>query len=265
MGRPGRASSWALLAGPLASGLGVAFWIAVAPLAPALLRLATGREGPVLDVVWMAGLAGALLRAGAGVGWSLPPLWRLLLGGWALVLTLAWPIVVARELDFHWHTLRDDARRQLVGHAHRRPRGGAGASTWRRRSSSALLWFDWLWGRFSREAAAPPRAVHALWLGVTVASVVAIYQGSDRPDVPEHGVLGQRAARRGTLLDANGYGMLAAFAAPVAFWCLRRRLRAGARRVRRERHRVVDVRVAHGAGRGRGRGAGPRGRLRART
>ena len=97
------------LVGPLASGLGVAAWVAAAPLAPALLRLATGREGPVLDTVWMAGLAGALLRAGAAAGWSLPPLWRLLLGGWALVLTLAWPVVVARELGFEWSTLRDDA------------------------------------------------------------------------------------------------------------------------------------------------------------
>ena len=46
-----------LLAGPFASGAGIAAWIVVAPLAPALLRLAAGREGPVLDIVWKIGRA----------------------------------------------------------------------------------------------------------------------------------------------------------------------------------------------------------------
>src|SRR5262245_61684319 len=35
------------------------FWLFAAAVAPALLRLLAGREGPVLDLVWMAGLAGA--------------------------------------------------------------------------------------------------------------------------------------------------------------------------------------------------------------
>jgi len=212
-----------LLAGLLGSGLGVAAWIAMAPLAPALLRLATGREGPVLDVVWMAGLAGALLRAGAGNRWNLPPLWRLLLGGWALVLTLAWPIVVARELDFHWHTLRDDGAVNSWAML-----TAARVVTWSlyvtQTQLLGLLWFDWLWGRFSHDAATPPRAVHALWLGVTAASVVAIYQGwIDLTFLSTPFWANERRAA-GTLLDANGYGMLAALAAPVGGWWLRRHL-----------------------------------------
>ena len=210
-----------VLIGPLASGLGVAFWIAAAPLVPALLRLATGREGPVLDVVWMAGLAGALLRGSAVSGWSLPPLWRLLLGGWALVLTLAWPIVVARELGFHWRTLYDDAA----------------VNSWAMLTAArvvawslsvvltqllALLWFDWLWGRFAREATVP-RAVHALWIGVSVASVVALYQGAVDLTFLSTAFWANERRAVGTLLDANGYGMLAALAAPVAAWWLRSR------------------------------------------
>jgi hypothetical protein len=210
-----------VLIGPLASGLGVAFWIAVAPLAPALLRLATGREGPVLDVVWMAGLAGALLRGGARRSWSLPPLWRLLLGGWALALTLAWPIVAARELGFHWQTLRDDAA----------------VNSWALLTAArvvawslhvvltqllALLWFDWLWGRFAREATVP-RAVHALWIGVSVASVAALYQGGVDLTFLSTAFWANERRAAGTLLDANGYGMLAALAAPVAAWWLRSR------------------------------------------
>jgi hypothetical protein len=211
-----------LLIGPLASGLGIALWIAAAPLAPALLRLATGREGPVLDIVWMAGLSGALLRGGAVRGWSLPPLWRLLLGGWALVLTLAWPIVVARELGFHWQTLRDDAA----------------VNSWALLTAArvvawslyvvltqllALLWFDWLWGRFTLESRVP-RVVHALWIGVTVASVVAVYQGTVDLTFLSTVFWAERLRAAGTLLDANGYGWLAALAAPVAAWCLRSRL-----------------------------------------
>ena len=210
------------LVGPLASGLGIAFWIAVAPLAPALLRLATGREGPVLDVVWMAGLAGALLRSGGRAGWSLPPLWRLLLGGWALVLTLAWPIVVARELDFHWHTLHDDAAVNswaLLTAA----RVVAWSLYVTQTQLLGLLWFDWLWGCFTRQSAVP-RAMHALWLGVTMASVVAIYQGWIDLTFLSTAFWANERRATGTLLDANGYGMLAALAAPVACYWLRRRL-----------------------------------------
>ena len=71
----------------------------------------------------------------------------------------------------------------------------------------------------------PPRAVvHALWLGVTVASVAAIYQGWIDLTFLSTAFWANERRAAGTLLDANGYGMLAALAAPVAFWCLRRRL-----------------------------------------
>lgn len=213
------------LVGPLASGLGVAAWIALAPLAPALLRLATGREGPVLETVWVAGLAGALLRAGATAGWSLPPLWRLLLGGWALILTLAWPIVVARELGFEWRTLRDDAAVNSWAML-----TAARVVAWTlyvvQTQLLGLLWFDWLWGRFTRETPALPRAFHALWFGVTLASAVAVYQGAVDLTFLSTAFWAAEKRAAGTLLDANGYGMLAALAAPVAAWLLRARLPA---------------------------------------
>jgi hypothetical protein len=211
-----------LLAGPFASGAGIAAWVVVAPLAPALLRLTTGREGPVLDVVWMAGLAGALLRASLVARWSLPPLWRLLLGGWALVLTIAWPIVAARELGFDWHTLRDDAAVNSWAML-----TAARVVAWSlfvvQTQLLALLWFDWLWGRFAPETTAPPRAFHALWVGVTVASLVAVYQGWFDLTFLSTPFWAKELRAAGTLLDANGYGMLAALAAPVAAWVLRRR------------------------------------------
>ena len=212
-----------LLAGPFASGAGIAAWIVVAPLAPALLRLTAGREGPVLDLVWMAGLAGALLRAGLRPRWNLPPLWRLLLGAWALVLTLAWPIIVARELGFHWHTMYDDAA--VNSWAMLTAARVVGWSLYVVQTQLlGLLWFDWLWGRFAPGAAAPPRVFHALWLGVTIASAVAVYQGAIDLGFLSTPFWANERRAAGTLLDANGYGMLAALAAPVAAWFLRRRL-----------------------------------------
>ena len=154
--------------------------------------------------------------------WSLPPAWRLLLGGWALILSLAWPIVVARELAFDWHTLGDEAainswamltaarvvawalyvvQTQLLACCGSTGCGaGSPAEPWRRR-----------------------RPFHALWVGVTVASAVAIYQGAMDLRFLSTTFWANERRAAGTLLDANGYGMLAALAAPVAAWWLRAR------------------------------------------
>ena len=212
-----------VLAGPLSSGVGVAAWVVMAPLAPALLRRATGLEGPVLDVVWMAGLAGALLRVAPRPVWSLPPAWRALLGAWALILSLAWPIVVARELAFDWRTMADEAAVNSWALL-----TAARVVAWSlyvvQTQLLALLWFDWLWGRFAPTEPSPPRAFHALWIGVTVASVVAVYQGAVDLRFLSTDFWANERRAAATLLDANGYGMLAALAAPVAAWCLRARL-----------------------------------------
>ena len=73
------------------------FWLFVGAIAPALLRLLAGREGPVLDIVWMAGLAGALLRTTQWSRWAMPFPCNVLIGGWTLALSLSWPVLVARE------------------------------------------------------------------------------------------------------------------------------------------------------------------------
>jgi hypothetical protein len=210
----------ALVAGALTggrlSGSGVAAWVLVAPLAPAVLRALTGREGPVLDLVWMAGLAGALLRATSARTWNLPPLWRLLLGAWALILTLAWPLVVARELAFDWRTLTDSGAINSWGML-----TAGQVVAWVLYVVQAqllgLLWFDWIAGELARDATGRGRAAfHALWVGASLASLVALYQGFvDLSFLSTPFWAGERRAT-GLLLDANGYGTLAALAAPVA-------------------------------------------------
>jgi hypothetical protein len=210
-----------LLLGRLRSGGGIAFWVVAAPLAPALLRALTGREGPVLDLVWMAGLAGALLSAAPRPVWSLPPAWRLLLGAWALVLTCAWPIVAARELAFSWHTFADEGAVNSWAML-----TAARTVAWSlyvvQTQLLGLLWFDWV-ARAAGDREQTTLALHALWIGATLASVVALYQGAVDLTFLSTPFWANERRATGTLLDANGYGMLAALAASVGAL----RLRAG--------------------------------------
>jgi hypothetical protein len=190
-------------------------WLMAALLAPAVLRIAVGREGPVLDVFWMAGLSASLLRTVSWSRWSLGEGSRVLAAGWALILALSWPVLVAREAAFDWHLLFD---------------GGA-INSWGMRSAPqvtswtmfvvwghllGLLWLDWLSGRFAGEPERPPRVLHALWIGSTLASLVALYQGvADMAFLSTPQWTGLARAT-GTLLDANAYGFCAALAGPSA-------------------------------------------------
>lgn len=191
-----------------------------APLLPVFLRLATGREQPVLDLVWMAALGAALLRSVPWTTWALPPLWRPLAAGWALALSLVWPVIVARESGFDAATLYDT---------------GA-VNSWALWSASqaiswnlywilmhllGLLWLDWLRARLLARPHTLPAPAHALWIGVSIASVVAVVQGTidlTFLSTPFWAALGRAT---GTMLDANGYGHSAAIAGPVAFVVLR--------------------------------------------
>ena len=104
--------------------------------------------------------------------------WNVLIGGWTLALSLAWPVLVAREIGFRVAGIHD-----------------AGAiNSWSLMSAPqaamwilyvvlaqllGALWFEW--ARRGRSPASSERdaaVVHALWMGATVASVVAIFQGT---------------------------------------------------------------------------------------
>lgn len=194
-------------------------WIVAAPLAPALLYQLTGRQGPIADVLWMAGLTGSLLRATSWSQWFLPPLWKPLLGGWALTLSFAWPILLAREADFDIGALRDisvvNSWAMLTADQ---------VMAWTLYAVQVqllgLLWFDWIHRLFDASERLP-RVVHALWAGVTVASAVALLQGAvDIGFLNTSFWIDERRAA-GTMLDANAYGFAAALAGPLAYLALR--------------------------------------------
>ena len=199
----------------------------------------------------MAGLAGALLRAAPRVG--LEP---------AAALAPA-----ARRLGARPHAgvaHRRGARARLrLAHAGATK---AAVNSWAMLTAArvvawslyvaqaqllGLLWFDWLWGRFAgdeadgRRRGRVPRPLAGRHRGEPGGRL----PGLGRPDVPQHAVLGQRAARRrhaarrqrlrhaGRARRASGGMWLPA----------RGDLPLAAGRVRRERRRVVDVGLAHGA------------------
>jgi hypothetical protein len=194
-------------------------WLLVAAIAPAFLRLLAGREGPILDVVWMAGLAGGLLRVGQWRQWTMPFPWNVLIGGWALALALAWPVLVAREVGFRGAGLHDT---------------GAINSWSMLPAPQAAMWILYvvlaqllgaLWLEWARQARThlglPLRLVHPLWVGATIASIVAIVQGTVDLGFLSTGFWASLKRATGTMLDANSYGVCAALAAPVGFLGMR--------------------------------------------
>jgi hypothetical protein len=194
-------------------------WLLAASIAPTFLRLLAGREGPVLDLVWMAGLAGGLLRVMPWSRWALPSPWNVLIGGWTLALSLGWPVLAAREVGFRIAGLQDFGAvnsSSLMS----APYAAAWIAYVVLAQLLGALWFEW-----AREAWTSGglriKVMHGLWMGATGASVVALVQG-----IVDLGFLSTpfwEAERRvtGTMLDANSYGMCAALAAPIGFLGMR--------------------------------------------
>jgi O-antigen ligase len=89
----------------------------------------------------------------------------------------------------------------------------------------ALVWLEWLFvnlaasdpGSRIPDPGHIPAPAHGLWIGATLASLVAIYQGTIDIAFLSGGVWPGLRRAAGTLLDANAYGTVAAFAGPLAF------------------------------------------------
>jgi O-antigen ligase/polysaccharide polymerase Wzy-like membrane protein len=202
-------------------------WVATAMLSPAVLRAITSREGPVLDLFWMAGLSASLLRSESWSRWSMPERWRGPAGGVALTLALAWPVLLAREIGFDPRTLTDE---------------GA-VNSWALLTAPqvaawllfvvwtlllGLLWLDSTCRELHETPGGVPRVVHGIWIGTTIASLVAVYQGTIDLHFFSTPFWAARARATGTLLDANAFGVCAALAPPLAYLALCRP-RAGER------------------------------------
>src|SRR3954469_6722038 len=209
------------LSGRMAGQRSHTMWLIIAPLAPAALLAVAGREGPVVELVWMAGLTGALLRTLSWSKWSIPDGWKPRVGGWALTVCLAWPVIVAREAGFTIDGLFDDGKLVSYYAQVTAPQAIGWTLHVALTQLLGLLWLDLLCGLFRKEPERTPPVVHGLWIGATLASLVALYQGAvDLSFLNTANWIAQRRAT-GTLLDANAYGMCAILAGPIAFVAMR--------------------------------------------
>jgi O-antigen ligase len=138
------------------------------------------------------------------------------------MLTFAWPVIVGREIAFHPALLFDLG---AINSWAMPPMSAPQVVGWTLQvvltQLVGLIWLDWLAGRLVAAPGTVPRAAHALWIGVTVASLVAIYQGTiDLEFLNSYQwIVAERAT--GTMLNGNAYGVCAAIAGAFAFAVLR--------------------------------------------
>jgi hypothetical protein len=79
--------------------------LGVAYVVPVMFQAALGRFYLTDQVIWLAALLGMVSAQADWRRWSVPDSWKLPLAYWALVLAVAWPVLIAREADFHWATM----------------------------------------------------------------------------------------------------------------------------------------------------------------
>jgi len=194
-------------------------WLAMAMLSPAVLRAITSREGPVLDLFWMAGLSASLLRSESWSRWSMPARWRAPAGGVALTFALAWPVLLAREIGFDPRTLTDEGAINSWALLNA-PQVAAWLLFVVWTLLLGLLWLDSTCRELHEAPDALPRVVHGIWIGTTIASLVAVYQGTIDLHFLSTPFWAARARATGTLLDANAFGVCAALAPPLAYLAL---------------------------------------------
>ncbi len=198
--------------------IGFAF---LAPLLPVGLATLFGSFDPTLHTVWIAGFFGCMLPGIRWSKWDLPSSWRVVLGGWALTLSLAWPVIVARELGFDLS--------EFFNHT--------SVNSWAFMSAPqvsgwvihvvlaqlvGLLWLEWLICRVdAKQGSRLPNVIHGFWIGATISSFFAIYQGIVDLEFLNSLEWASRGRATGLMLEANGYGMLAALTGPLAVVAIR--------------------------------------------
>jgi hypothetical protein len=227
----GRRWGWTTVA--VATGAG--------PILPALLAASVHVAAiNAFYTVWLAALFGALMPLAPRNRWELPRPWRIPLGVWALTLSLAWPVLIVREAGLRLGTLRDTGALDSWAYLNT-PQVESWILHVVLAQLVALLWLESLYiesamgwlptsPRLRRARApapgyvgsqpapaAPPSAVHGLWIGASIASLVAIYQGTVDMAFLSGGIWPGLRRAAGTLLDANAYGSVAALAGPIAF------------------------------------------------
>ena len=176
-------------------------------LVPAMFIIPLGVVPPGHWVVWMAPLGGAILATTPMRRWALPAPLKLPLAFWALVVATTWPIVVLRESDFHWARIH--------------PSTVWWVSVVAAATILGILWLDFLFASFGAaddpDAAYERQVVMPMAAGWLIAGFVAMYQMFVDVTFLNVSIFGALHRARGTLNDANPFGVISAMWGPVIF------------------------------------------------
>lgn len=157
---------------------------------------------------WIPALLGVTAPRWAGRRWSIPAPWRVPLVGWGLAAAVTWPIIVAREFDFHPEPFtlltRPSSAYGLITVTTALIVADTAAAL-----MLAVLWFDWLCATFADDSRTLVRVVILpLLTSCAIACAFGVYQFA--VDIrflnPSWGVFGRAGS---TLIDANAFGMIA--------------------------------------------------------
>ena len=224
------ASRWS---GVVTFALALATW--VAPGAFALLR---GRFLLSDLTLWLAAVVTLVVATSRPLRWHVPARWVWPIAVWALVVSVSWPVVVAREAELSMTLLlQGGIPSSRVGGTPRE------AALWITHVvmvlGAGLLWFDWLFDRYprGREGSFAREVLVGFGAGWLVAGLVAVYQVTVDFHFMNMSHWGFQRRAAGTLMDANPYGLVAAVGGPAiiaAVWPVtepRRAIAATARRL----------------------------------
>jgi len=183
--------------------------MAIGSLVPALFMIVHGHFRLWYLVPWKWALVGAT-AATIGRRWHYPPRFRFGFVAWALAVAAVWPIIALRELDWipslFW---RGSSTPSSAVHA-------VAASVWIAQIAHvhllALLWMDWLFGRFGSDGIErfEQTIVRPLFAAALAGALLAIYQGFVDLKFLSLGPWADLRRAGGALTDANASGALMA-------------------------------------------------------
>ena len=190
-------------------------------VAPALILV--GASGfPAFYVLWYGALLGLIAADREVLRWHVPPSWRPPIACWALVIAFSWPVIVGRELEWDLaHLYRHAIVVTSTGGIARNEVDwifGVAATY-----GLGLLWLDWLFSVYTSEAEFRRTILVPVIVSWTIAMLVGVYQLTIDPTLFALGFWVALRRIVGPLLDANGFGMVAAlWGAPFAALVLSR-------------------------------------------
>jgi hypothetical protein len=177
-------------------------------LAPLIVARLIVYDATAYLLLWMPALVGAMMPRWQYRRWSLPAAWRVPLAGWALAVAVAWPIVAAREFDFHPEPF-SLLNRPTSAFGMLTVTSGFLVTETAAALMLAVLWLDWLFAMF---AAAPQRLVRLvvipLLASCAIACGLAVYQLAVDMTFLNAG-WGAMGRSGSTMIDANAFGIAA--------------------------------------------------------